>query len=94
MSSKDAPTSVDSAPMSKAESEATVRGALKLEYTVLIGIFGKTEAPSALLRNPDGTILKIDRGDETSAGTVVAIDADSVRLQKSGKVQVLRMPKL
>ena len=57
MSSKDAPTSVDSATMSKAEIEATVEGALDLEFTVLIGIFGKTEAPSAILRNPDGTIL-------------------------------------
>lgn len=71
---------------------ATVLDALDMKTTVLIGIVGQTGTPSALLRNPDGSIVKIGRGDKTSAGTVVGINANSVSLQKSGKVRVLRLP--
>ena len=92
MSSQDTPATADPAVMLKAESEATVTAELDLKSTILIGIVGKTDAPSALLRHKDGSIVKIARGDKIKAGTVIGIDASSVHLQKFGKVTVMRLP--
>ena len=93
MSTNDVPATAGTTVMAKAESEATVEAALDLKSTVLIGIFGKPESLSALLRSPDGSIVRIARGDKTSVGTVVGIDVESVRVQKAGRVLVMRMPK-
>ena len=92
MSNQDTAAAADPAVMAKAESVATVEVALNLGSTILIGIVGKMESPEALLRNADGTIQKIARGDRIKAGTVIGIDASSVHLQKSGKVTVLQLP--
>ncbi len=83
----------EAAVMAKAVAAATVEVALDLNSTMLIGIVGKTDAPEALLRNRDGSITRVARGDKTNAGTVIGIDETSVRLQKSGKVTVLQLPR-
>ncbi len=79
--------------MAKAEGLATETDTLDLGSTALIGIVGKTGEQMALLRNPDGSIDKVGRGDKTKAGKVVGIDAQSVSLQSAGRVRVLKLPK-
>ncbi|MFT6674685.1 MAG: Tfp pilus assembly protein PilP [Sulfitobacter sp.] len=66
---------------------------VRLERTALIGIFGSTAAPGALLRGHNGKIERVTIGDRFGGGTVAAISEDSLILTKRGKNTVLKLPK-
>ena len=66
---------------------------LPLEVLALVGIFDKPEGTTALLREPDGTIVSVQQGDAAGRMTVTALKPDAVYLSDgNGHSQVLRMP--
>lgn len=75
----------------KVEKHATQE--VKLARTALIGLFGSSEAPKALIRLPQGQIQKVGIGDTIAGGVVEAIDSDQLVLSRQGKQQVMRMPR-
>ena len=58
----------------------------------LIGIFGREDAPNALLRLPSGLMRRVARGDRIGAATVAAIDAEAVILVQGGRTERIAMP--
>lgn len=72
--------------------EATIEDALPLHRIALLGIFGKEGDWGALIRKPEGTVLKVALGDRTPVGEVVGIDETQVVLQSMGSTIRLRMP--
>lgn len=79
-------------PLSLVAKHATLPAALHLRSLTLIGIVGPTATPSALLRQKDGRILKLDVGDSSPVGTLAAIDHNSVRLSRNGRIKTLSLP--
>lgn len=73
--------------------EATVKNAVNLSKLTLIGIFGTEANRHALVRQPNGRLVKVEVGDRLDGGKVVAITATEVRVQKGGQVQTLTLPK-
>ena len=72
-------------------SAATIDDGIALGDLALIGIFGKKKSRRALIRLPQGRILKVERGGTISGWTVSAVNEDGVRLQKGGRNKVLRL---
>ena len=65
-----------------------------LPRLALLGIFGQTTAPKALVRDTSGEIETVAVGDRFARGTVQAIGEDQLVLSLSGgSTKVLRMPK-
>ncbi|UOA27592.1 hypothetical protein [Pseudosulfitobacter sp. DSM 107133] len=71
---------------------ATQKNAVQLSKPVLLGIFGATSAPRAMIRYPNGRIDTVKTGDKTRLGQVVAIDEDAVHIAHNGRAKVLRLP--
>jgi type IV pilus biogenesis protein PilP len=73
--------------------EATVKNAINLSKLTLIGIFGTESNRHALVRQPNGRLVKVEVGDRLDGGKVVAITTTEVRVQKGGEVISLTLPK-
>lgn len=58
----------------------------------LLGIFGSTSAPSALLRLPRGRTQSVKVGDDAAGSRVDAIGEDRVVLNRNGRQQLLHLP--
>ena len=71
---------------------ATIDDGIDLGALSLIGIFGRSNNRYALVRTPQGSIAKVQRGQRIGGWTVAAIGEDGVRIQKRSKAQVLRLP--
>ena len=71
---------------------ATIVNGINLNETSLIGVYGKPGAYKALLRQRGGKYHMLQVGDVIDRWKIVAIDANSVRLQKGGKTKVLELP--
>ncbi len=71
---------------------ATIDNGINLRKTSLIGIFGSADHRNVLIRLASGRMLQLTMGDRFSGWRVVAIDADSVRIQKGNRTEILRMP--
>ncbi|UWR23722.1 type II secretion system protein N [Sulfitobacter sp. S190] len=65
----------------------------RLDRTALIGIFGSSNAPEALIMLPAGKTEKVKVGDSVAGGTVEAIGEDRLVLSRNGNQQVMRLPK-
>lgn len=65
----------------------------RLPALALIGVFGSTEAPVALIRERNGTIQRVTVGDAVAGKTVAAIDDDRVILSSGGQTKTLSLPK-
>ena len=76
----------------RVSSVATVENAINLGDVSLIGIMGKSSARRALIRLPQGRIIRVSRGESFSGWTVSAIDDSGVRIQRRGQNKVLRLP--
>ena len=63
-----------------------------LPRLAVIGIFGTTEHPQALIRRADGGIERVSVGDRVAGGEVKAIGDTRVLLALPGEHRVLRMP--
>jgi len=70
---------------------ATHVDALDLTTNQLIGLFGGGDAPRAMLRAADGTIVMAVAGDQTPMGEVMAIAETYVMLRTGSKIRRLVM---
>ncbi|QPM90046.1 type IV pilus biogenesis protein PilP [Pseudooceanicola algae] len=90
-----APTQTTTPPSPSQDSVtrvATDKRALNLKDLNLIGIMGKSSDRSALIRMPNGRILKVKVGDRLDGGRVAAISEDQLRYVKSNRNLLLEMP--
>ena len=71
---------------------ATDNNAIALGRLSLVGVFGTSSSRQALVRMPNGRFKKVTVGDRVDGGRVAAIDGNSLRLNKGGRVVVLKMP--
>lgn len=65
---------------------------VRLDRTALIGIFGSSETPRALIRLPRGQTRTVSLGDSVDGGTVEAIGTDYLILSQRGGQRVMHMP--
>ncbi len=73
---------------------ATMKNALKLRRTSLIGVYGKAGQRRALVRLASGRYVKVKVGQRVDGGKVAAIGEHELRYVKGGRTIVLRMPKI
>ncbi|MDK3071922.1 hypothetical protein QO034_02255 [Sedimentitalea sp. JM2-8] len=71
---------------------ATTKSALNRSSTDLIGLFGPRDNLAALVRKPNGSIQRVERGDRLSGGRVLAIDESGVMMEKNGRTFRLDLP--
>jgi Tfp pilus assembly protein PilP len=64
----------------------------RLDKIILIGVFGNSENPGALIRGPRGEITRVGVGDAAPGGQVEAIGEDRVVIAGRGKTTVLKLP--
>ncbi len=73
--------------------QATQSGVLKNRSRLtLIGVMGSDANPRALLMTRGGRTLRVQTGDRTPSGKVIAIDAQSVVLNSGQGATRLSMP--
>lgn len=65
----------------------------RLAATMLIGVFGSSAHPAALLRETSGKINRIQIGDRAAGGRVMAIDATRVVIATGLATRTLTMPR-
>ena len=65
---------------------------IDLDRTNLIGIFGKTSNPSALVRLSNGKILTLKVGERFEGWRVFAIDRDKIHVENGSRQEILHLP--
>ncbi len=70
---------------------ATERRALRLRDVNLIGVFGTGSNRRALVRMPNGEIVRLVVGDRFDGGQVTAIGEDELRYMRGGRDYVLKI---
>ena len=65
---------------------------IDLDRTNLIGIFGKTSNPRALVRLSNGKILTLKVGERFEGWRVFAIDRDKIHVENGTRQEILRLP--
>lgn len=73
-------------------SAGTSRAGLSREQLLLIGVFGETDRPHALVRLPSGDIERVRTGDNLAGYRVASVSSDGVRMRSGATEAVLRMP--
>lgn len=73
--------------------QATLKNALDLGATSLIGVYGTPSKRYALIRTSTGNFKKVKVGDKVDGGKIVAITDSELRYQKGARTLVLAMPK-
>ena len=73
--------------------QATVKDAVNLSKLTLIGIYGSDGRRYALVRQPNGRLLKVKVGDKLDGGKVAAITTSELTYQKGGRAVTLAMPR-
>ena len=76
----------------KVAAAATLKGEIRLDQLVLIGVFGTEEERRAMVRHASGRIETVTMGARVGGRQVVAIDTDAVLLQTSSGTTRLEMP--
>ena len=76
----------------KVESLATSRVSDNLNKLIVLGTFGTTSRPGALLRLSTGRVKKVSIGDRVAGGKILGISDGAVVLWKSGANKTLRAP--
>lgn len=72
---------------------ATQNGVLQnRSRLMLIGVMGSAKAPRALLMTSNGRTLKVELGDRTPSGRVIAIDERSIVLNSNKGTTRLSLP--
>ncbi|MBP1805911.1 hypothetical protein [Rubellimicrobium aerolatum] len=75
-----------------AESDATLRDALPLDRTALIGLLQGPQGNAALVRLASGAVVKVAEGQAVDGAEVIAIDERGLRLRRGREVVLLTMP--
>ncbi len=73
--------------------EATVASAINVNRVNLLGVYGTNSDRRALVRLPNGRILKVQVGDALDGGRVAAIGTDNLYYVKNGQNVQLTMPR-
>lgn len=71
---------------------AAPRAGLSRSQLSLIGVFGDTDAPHALVRLPNGDIQRVRTGDRIAGLQVASVSASGVRVRNGTSEAVLRLP--
>ncbi len=72
---------------------ATRRATIEtLDGFMLIGVFERVGARSALMRLPNGDVRRVENGDQIGRWTVAAVDSTSVNLRFQGSSLRLKLP--
>ncbi|GGA09542.1 hypothetical protein [Neptunicoccus cionae] len=71
---------------------ATERSKFRSSRLSLVGVFGTPSARRALVRTSTGRYVKVKAGDSLGGWRVSAIGADSLRIKKGSRDQVLKIP--
>ncbi|SFU05169.1 hypothetical protein [Sedimentitalea nanhaiensis] len=71
---------------------ATQNRVLNSRSTDLIGLFGPQSNLTALVRESNGRIRKVETGDKLSIGRIVGIDEDGVVVERNGSTRRLALP--
>ncbi|MFQ6549840.1 hypothetical protein AADZ90_017980 [Aestuariibius sp. 2305UL40-4] len=71
---------------------ATVENAINLRRVNLIGVYGRPDNRSALVRLTNGRYVKVQRGDTLDGGRVATISDDQLLYVKRGRTIVLDIP--
>ncbi|MBB5222397.1 hypothetical protein HNP73_002333 [Amaricoccus macauensis] len=87
---------VAAVPASAAPKATTARtaaraGLLRTQLS-LIGVFGDTDKPHALVRLPSGDIQRVRSGDSVAGVQVASVSSDGVRVRSGGSETMLRLP--
>lgn len=73
--------------------DATQGSGLNLSQVNLLGTFGPSRSPRALVRMPSGQVVKVSVGDRMDGGRVSEIRQGQLRYVKSGRNVTLTMPR-
>ena len=74
-----------------AANAATLKGAIRLEDMNLLGVFGSKSSRRALLRMPDGQVVRVTKGTVVDGWVISRIDATSMRMTRGGTAQTLKV---
>lgn len=58
----------------------------------LLGVFGRTDSLSALVRLSSGQVKRVNVGDKIGSGVVLGIDTDGLMLAQYGQTRRLQLP--
>lgn len=73
--------------------QATVKNAVNLSQLTLIGVYGSEGRRYALVRQPNGRLVKVKVGDKLDGGKVAAISTSALTYSKGGRSVTLEMPR-
>ncbi|QIE42018.1 hypothetical protein G5B39_08665 [Rhodobacteraceae bacterium SC52] len=76
-----------------ARERATTNGKLNLAEVNLLGTFGTSRNPRALVRLPSGRVINVEVGDRVDGGRVAGITDGRLSYVKSGRTLTLSMPR-
>jgi hypothetical protein len=79
------------APKTTTARTAARAGLLRTQLS-LIGVFGDTDKPHALVRLPSGDIQRVRSGDSVAGVQVASVSSDGVRVRSGGSETMLRLP--
>lgn len=65
---------------------------LDLNDLTLLGVFGPSDALTALVRLPGGRMKRVKTGDRLGSSVVMGIDTDGVMLAQHGQTRRLSFP--
>jgi hypothetical protein len=71
---------------------ATMEDAIRLREINLIGVYGRSSEPRALVRLSNGRFVRVEIGSELDGGQVVAIGDDLLNYVKRGRTYVITLP--
>ncbi|MGB0505018.1 MAG: hypothetical protein ACPGGK_02385 [Pikeienuella sp.] len=72
---------------------ATVRDAIALDDISLLGVFGSVKSRRALLRMPDGAVVRVAKGDVFDGWTVKSIERSKLNISRDGTARTLVVPR-
>ncbi|PRY94761.1 hypothetical protein BCF33_0359 [Hasllibacter halocynthiae] len=88
-----APSSAPAIPTSASVARtATQDNAIRLRRVNLIGVYGSTAQPRALVRLPSGRYERVRVGDRLDGGRVQAIQGDRLQYVRGGRAVVIEVP--
>ncbi len=71
--------------------QATIKNGISLRKVSLIGIYGSTSKPRALVRLPSGRFVKVGVGDRLDGGRVISISKDQLIYKKGSRSRTLKV---
>ncbi|MEM7547535.1 MAG: hypothetical protein AAF367_18560 [Pseudomonadota bacterium] len=72
-----------------AANAATLKDAIQLEELNLLGVFGSKDSRRALLRLPDGQVMRVKQGSVIDGWVISRITATSMRITRGGTAETL-----